>query len=226
MNIKALLKALKLRKFATALLLLQLSLTLGLMVNTVLMTVDAKQKLASPVGFNVDNLIAVSLLPTSGQFRDTDYYISIAKQDMQRLNELEGVVSVSNYNQLPIQRGGMNGNLQDVNFPADQILARDLNYVPFFLSGANGVSNLGVEIVEGRALTADDDITQAYYSKNKDGKDIEWNVVITQSLAKAVYPDSSALGQLTNMGRIVGIAKDFAINPSKTGRGRHFGLFA
>ena len=81
MNIKALLKALRLRKFATGLLLLQLSLTIGLMVNTVILTNSAIEKLNSPLGFDVEQLISVDLLPTSGAYRDTDYYQSITKQD-------------------------------------------------------------------------------------------------------------------------------------------------
>ena len=79
MNIKALLKALRLRKFATTLLILQLSLTIGLMVNTVILTTSAIEKLNKPLGFDVDQLISVDLLPTSGAYRDTDYYQSITK---------------------------------------------------------------------------------------------------------------------------------------------------
>ena len=79
MNIKALLKALRLRKFATALLLLQLSLTIGLMVNTVILTNSAIKKLNKPLHFDVEQLIAVDLIPTSGAYRDTDYYQSITK---------------------------------------------------------------------------------------------------------------------------------------------------
>ena len=67
MNFKALLKSMQLRKFATGLLLVQLALTLGLVVNTVILALDARAKLNNPLGFNVDNLIAVSLLPTSGE---------------------------------------------------------------------------------------------------------------------------------------------------------------
>ncbi|NQZ11989.1 MAG: FtsX-like permease family protein [Algicola sp.] len=223
MNFKALLKSMQLRKFATGLLLVQLALTLGLVVNTVILALDARAKLNNPLGFNVDNLIAVSLLPTSGEYRDTDYYMSIARQDIQKLNSLDGVISVAHYNQLPIQRGGWNGNVQDANVGQDFILPSDLAYVPTFFSSDIGLTNLGVEIVEGRGLTPADDITEAYYSGTLDK--IESNVVITEALAKAVYPDKSALGQLTNRGRIVGIAKDFQVSPAHTGRSRFFAVF-
>ncbi|MCJ8273207.1 MAG: ABC transporter permease, partial [Psychrosphaera sp.] len=223
MNFKALLKSMQLRKFATGLLLVQLALTLGLVVNTVILALDAREKLNNPLGFNVDNLIAVSLLPTSGEYRDTDYYMSIARQDIQKLSELDGVISAAHYNQLPIQSGGWNGNVQDANVGQDFILPADLAYVPTFFSSDIGLTNLGVEIVAGRGLTPADDITEAYYSGTLDK--IERNVVITESLAKAVYPDKTALGQLTNRGRVVGIAKDFQVSPAHTGRSRFFAVF-
>lgn len=224
MNIKALLKSLSLRKFATTLLILQLSLTIGLLVNTVILTFSAMDKLEKPLGFDVEQLVYVDLLPTSGEFRDPSYYQSITQQDIAKISELDGVISASYYNQLPIQRGGWNGNLQPADFPEDAVLPKYLNFVPQFYSSTNGLDNLGVEIVEGRALNASDDITKDYYTPGL-RDDIEQNIVITQSTAKAVFPDKSALGELTNNGRVVGIAKDFVINPNLPDDAKHYGLF-
>lgn len=226
MNIKALLKALRLRKFATALLLLQLSLTIGLMVNTVILTASAIEKLKRPLGFDVEQLITVELLPTSGAFRDTDYYRSIAKQDIEKISALDGVISVAHYNQLPIQNGGWNGNVQAADFPEDAILPRELQYVPKFFSSEIGLENLGVEIIEGRGLTTLDDFTDRFYSGNRGSVD-DTNIILTESLAKAVFPNKSAIGELTNSGRVVGIAKDFVVSPNRTtGDSKYFGTFA
>lgn len=224
MNIKALIKSLRLRKFATTLLLLQLSLTIGLMVNTVILTLSAVEKLERPLGFDIQQLIAVDLLPTSGAFRDTDYFRSITQQDIAKITELDGVISAAHYNQLPIQRGGWNGNLQAADFPEDGILPKYLRYVPQFYSSDIGLENLGVEIIAGRALTPSDDVTQAYYSPDKFQKD-EQNIVLTESLAKAVFPDKSALGELTNNGRVVGIAKDFIISPNHPKDAKYYAMF-
>jgi len=224
MNIKALLKALRLRKFATSLLLLQLSLTIGLMVNTVILTATAIEKLKKPLMFDVEQLITVDLIPTSGAFRNTDYYRSITEQDIAKITALDGVISASHYNQLPIQSGGWNGNLQAADHPADVVLPRELQVVPQFYTSKIGLENLGVEIVEGRALNDGDDITSSYYDPEKRGS-IEQSIVITQSLAKAVFPDKSALGELTNNGRVVGIARDFVISPKHKGPAKFFGLF-
>ncbi len=224
MNIKALIKSLRLRKFATTLLLLQLSLTIGLMVNTVILTLSAVEKLERPLGFDVDQLIAVDLLPTSGAFRDTDYFRSITQQDIAKISQIDGVISAAHYNQLPIQRGGWNGNLQPADFPEDKVLPKYLNYVPQFYSSDIGLENLGVEIIAGRALNQSDDFTQAYYTPGESEK-TERNIVVTESLAKAVFPDKPALGELTNNGRIVGIAKDFTVSPNHPKDAKYYALF-
>jgi|GEM_PF-766914 len=224
MNIKALIKSLRLRKFATTLLLLQLSLTIGLMVNTVILTMSAIEKLERPLGFDVAQLITVDLLPTSGAFRDTDYFRSITSQDIAKISEIDGVISAAYYNQIPIQRGGWNGNLQAADFPEDKVLPKYLNYVPQFYTSDIGLDNLGVEIVEGRGLNQQDDITDAFYTPGE-RDNIEQSIVVTQSLADAVFPNKSALGELTNNGRIVGIAKDFVVSPSHPEHAKHYALF-
>ena len=224
MNIKALLKALRLRKFATTLLILQLSLTIGLMVNTVILTTSTIEKLNKPLGFDVEQLITVDLMPTSGAYRDTDYYQSITRQDIAKISAIDGVISAAHYNQLPIQRGGWNGNMQAADFPEDTVLPAELRYVPQFYSSKIGLENLGVEIIEGRSLTDADDITKDFYSL-QDRDQIEQNIIITQSLAKAIFPNKSALGELTNNGRVIGIARDFSISPSRKGIDKSFGLF-
>jgi putative ABC transport system permease protein len=224
MNIKALLKALRLRKFATTLLILQLSLTIGLMVNTVILTNSAIEKLNKPLGFDVEQLISVELLPTSGAYRDTDYYQSITKQDIAKISAMDGVISAAYYNQLPIQNGGWNGNVQAADFPEDQVLSRELQSIPMFFSSKIGLNNLGVEIIEGRALTDADDITADFYTPGKRGE-IEQNIILTESLAKAVFPNKSAVGELTNNGRVVGVAKDFVISPNKKGLAKNYALF-
>ncbi|GAC19256.1 FtsX-like permease family protein [Paraglaciecola arctica] len=224
MNIKALLKALRLRKFATGLLLLQLSLTIGLMVNTVILTNTAIEKLKKPLMFDVEQLISVDLIPTSGAFRDTDYYRSITNQDIAKITAIDGVISAAHYNQLPIQRGGWNGNMQAADFPEDAVLPRELQFVPQFYSSKIGLANLGVEIIEGRALNDADDITTDFYTPGK-RSEIEQNIVVTESLAKAVFPNKSAVGELTNNGRVVGVARDFVISPTSKGNAKYFAFF-
>ncbi len=230
LNIKAMIKTLLLRKFTTGLLLLQLSITLGLVVNTVLMSMETREKLNEPMDFDYKNLIAVRLLPTSGEFRDVPFYLETLKEDIRRLSAIDGVISAAHYNQLPIQNGGWNSSVKDAELPEDAILADDLSYVPNFLSSEIGLDNLGLEIIEGRNLTKADDLTDLFYSPgitDEERSELVENIVITESLAKAVFPDKPALGKMTNIGLVVGVARDFLVNPKwNPDRSRYFATFS
>lgn len=207
MNIKALIKSLMQRQFLTGLLLLQLALTLGLIVNSLVLALDTRDKLMIPTGMDIDNILVVEALPTSAKFEDPNYYRSILDEDLLRLSEIDGVRAVSPQVQLPLQRGGWNGNFRDsAEDPDAPPKDRLLQFVAYYSSTADAIESFGLEIVEGRALTQADEYA---------GGDEELrNIVISQSLANMVYPDESPLGKLSNRGRIVGVVGDMLNTPS------------
>ncbi len=206
MNIKALLKSLLLRKFTTGLLILQLAITLGLLINSVILAIDTNNKLAQNTGLDAENILIVSLQPTSGDYRDLDYFRSIVSQDLQALKQMPAIESVSVVNQLPINKRGMLGNVYDLDDPESIERDKYLQDVKIFLTNEELGSTLALALVEGRFLTKDD--------QRDFGSEGTGNVVITESLKKALYGDKSALGQETNNGRVVGVVKDIMLDPS------------
>jgi len=206
MNIKALLKSLLLRKFTTGLLILQLAITLGLLINSAILALDTNEKLAQKTGLDAENTLIVSLQPTSGNYRDLDYFRSIVSQDLQELDKLPGVESVSLVNQLPINRRGMLGNVYDLDDPESVRKDKYLQDVKIFLTNEELAKTLAFALVEGRFLTKDD---QLDFGSDKNG-----NILITESLKNALYGDTSALGQETNNGRVVGVVKDIMLDPT------------
>lgn len=206
MNIKALLKSLLLRKFTTGLLILQLAITLGLLINSVILALDTNNKLAQKTGLDTENTLIVSLQPTSGDYRDLDYFRSIVSQDLHAIKQLPEVESVSLVNQLPINKRGMLGNVYDLDDPESIDRDKYLQDVKIFLTNEELANTLALALVEGRFLTKDD---QRDFGSEGNG-----NIVITESLKKALYGDKSALGQETNNGRIVGVVQDIMLDPS------------
>ena len=179
MNIKALLKSLLLRKFTTGLLILQLAITLGLLINSAILALDTNEKLAQKTGLDAENILIVSLQPTSGNYRDLDYFRSIVSEDLQTLHKLPGVESVSLVNQLPINRRGMLGNVYDLDDPESVRKDKYLQDVKIFLTNEELGKTLALALVEGRFLTKDDELD---FGSEKNG-----NVLITVSLKKALY---------------------------------------
>lgn len=206
MNFKALIKSLLLRKFATSLLLLQLTLTLALLVNSTMIALDTYGKINQPKGLKDESLLVVQYTPTSSAFDDSNFYRSIIDQDLAKIKMLPGVINAAPANQSPMQYGGWNGNMHPADNPEKEKLNSELRYVADFYGDANLIETLGVKLLEGRFLNESDRI---------DENTQQPSLVITESLAKALFDDQSALGQLTNRGMVVGVLKDFKIRIDK-----------
>ncbi len=208
MNIKALIKALMQRRFLSFLLIIQLGLTLGLIVNSVILALDAREKLLEKTGLDLANILIIESIPTSSKFEDNDFYRSVIDEDLMRLSNLEGVNAVSPHIQLPIQDGGWNGNFHDSETdhhapPKDPLL----RFVAFYSSTADGAKSFGLEIIEGRDLTPADEFTGNEHNNR--------HILISESLAKMIYGDESAVGKLSNRGRVVGVVKDMLNVPGQ-----------
>lgn len=216
MNIKALFKSLLLRKFTTGLLLLQLAITLGLLVNSVILAFDTRAKVAQATGLDNDNILIMSTHPTSGDYRDLDYFRSIATQDMAKLRQIPGVNSVSVTNQLPIRSRGMLSNTHDLDNPEQEQTDKYLQDVKYILAQEDLMDAMGMSLVEGRFLNKSDQL-------DFDSEETR-NIVITESLKKALYGDDSAIGQETNNGFIVGVIKDIILDPTLPAN-KQYGLF-
>jgi len=216
MNLKALIKSLMLRKFTTGLLILQLAITLGLLVNSAILALDTREKLSLSVGIDLDNILIVSTHPTSGNYRDLDYFRSIATEDLAKLSQLPGVNSVSISNHLPVSHRGMMSNVFDLDNPEQERTDKYLKDVNYILAEENLASSMGFTLIEGRFLNKSDQLDF--------GSDTKRNMVITESLKNTLYGDSSALGQETNNGFIVGVIKDVILDPSNP-RDKQYGVF-
>ena len=206
MNIKALLKSLLLRKFTTGLLVLQLAITLGLFVNSAILALDIQGKVSQSTGLDNENILIVSTHPTSGAYQDLDYFRSIASEDMVKLSELSGVNSVSVTNQIPIRSGGWRRGLYDLDNPEQGRNDKYLKNVKYTMVDANFAETMGFTILAGRLLDSSDQLDF--------GSEEKQNIVITESLKKALYGDESAIGQETSNGFIVGVIKDIMLDPS------------
>ena len=190
LNLKGLVKSLFLRKFTTGLLILQLAITLGLLVNSAILALDTRDNISQPTGLDNENILIVSTHPTSGNYRDLDYFRSIANEDLLKLNQLAGVKSVSITNQLPVKSRGMMSNMHDIDNPEQEKTDKYLRDIKYILAEEHLAQAMGFTLLEGRFLNKSDELDFDSEAKN--------NIVITESLKNALYGDKSALGHETN----------------------------
>ncbi len=170
----------------TGLVVAEIAVTLAIVLNCLSVLLDQRRELTRPTGIDEANLVAVEMLPWDAAYRDEDTRRSIMRADLEAVRALPGVVDASAVSPFPLQGGGSSTEIKALG-AGDESLVR----VPVYASDDRIVSTLGLELVAGRDLTPEDVPAGS-------GPAI-LNVIVTQALADAVFPDGGALG-----GRIVG----------------------
>ena len=191
MSLSLLFKSLLQRKVITALLLIQLTLTLALLSNSVLLSQQAYQLSNQPTGLQLDTTLAVELKPTDDNLLAHPALAELIDRQLTALRQIAGVRAAAFSNQTPLLFGGMNGNVY-VDGKED---TTNIDMVPYNFAEAELFDTLQMTLLHGRWLTAED--------KNSG------NVVLTDKLATKLFGQSQlALGQLTSAGTVVGVVAD------------------
>ena len=191
MSLSLLIKSLLQRKVITALLLVQLTLTLALLSNSVLLSQQAYQLSNQPTGLQLDTTLAIELKPTDDNLLAHPALGELIGRQLTALRQIPGVRAAAFSNQTPLIFGGMNGNVY-IEGKED---TTNIDMVPYNFAEAELFDTLQMTLLHGRWLTGED--------KNSG------NVVLTDKLATKLFGQSQlALGQLTSAGTVVGVVAD------------------
>ncbi len=182
------------RKVVTSLLLVQLALTLALLSNSSLLALQTWNQLSQPTGLDLDNILYVSLKPTSKNLQEYPAFADLLERQLAAVRQMPGVAAVSFTNQSPLMEGGSNGNVNDENNRENNTQS-----VPQYTVSPDFLKVLQLDVLEG-------EIPQKIEAW--DGESTV-PVVLTKSLAERVFPGKSAIGQLTNGGPVAAVIEDF-----------------
>ncbi|MDX1677972.1 FtsX-like permease family protein [Arsukibacterium sp.] len=206
MSITLLFKSLLQRKVITALLLVQLTLTLALVSNSVLLSQQAYTLSNQPTGLQLDTTLAIELKPTDDNLIVHPALGELIQRQLAALRQIAGVRYAAFSNQTPLMFGGMNGDLS-VEGKAE---TTSIDAVPYNFAEADLFNTLQMTLLHGRWLSAED--------KNTD------NVVLTEKLATTLFGESHlALGQQTTAGPVVGVVADMMYQ--RFASDQYYGLF-
>lgn len=183
------------RKVVTSLLLIQLALTLALLSNSSLLALQTWEQLRQPTGLDLDNIMYVSLKPTSKNLQEYPAFADLLERQLAAVRQMPGVAAVSFTNQSPLMEGGSNGNVNDEN---NRERSNTQN-VPQYTVSPEFLQVLQLDVVEG-------EIPQTVQAWDRE---TAVPVVLTKSLAERVFPGKSAIGQLTNSGPVAAVIEDF-----------------
>ncbi|KRS19979.1 peptide ABC transporter permease [Alishewanella sp. WH16-1] len=190
MSFSLLLKSLLRRKVITALLLVQLALTLALLTNSAVLAWQARQLANQDTGLQLDQLLRVPLKPTLPELRQQPALDELISRQLAAVQSMPGVVAVSWSNQSPLVFGGMNGNI----FVPERQDTTDVGMVPVQINGIAVKEVLDLPLLQGRWLEETDQGTDA--------------LVISDKLAKRLFGEQSPVGQAVSRGTVVGVVAD------------------
>jgi putative ABC transport system permease protein len=215
MEIRALLSALRRNKTGPILVSAQVAITLAVLVNVAYIVQQRVEEVSKPTGMDLDNMFWISLGTTSRDY----HYETAVKADLNYLNSLPGVVAATSINNLP-QTGGITGLPFASNLEALQRPNGGHGGLIYFGTD-KFLDTMGLKLVAGRNFTADAIKPPAADFNAALG---EWaqEVIITQRMAKKLFPDGNAVGKPIYVGlvnktsTIVGIVDFMRAVPAST----------
>lgn len=191
MSVHLIIKSLLRRKVVTALLLLQLAVTLGLVVNSLLLASAAKELVEQPTGLALEQILTVRVKPTSKAMRLEPALSEVINRQLAAVRQIPDVEAAVYANQIPMRQGGSNWNI----FERDRQDETNVDSVPYYNSSEEIFRVLDTKLVAGRLLTELDRGTD--------------NIVLTEKLAKQLFAEQNPVGKATNNGTVVGVISDF-----------------
>lgn len=200
MPIGPILRAMARNKTKVALLVAEIAFTTAIVLNCLAMIGEQRARMFRDSGLDEDHLVAVSLQPWGAAFADAAFADAQAERDMAALRALPAVADASILGPLPLQGGGSSATFKELGGKdTDRVRA------PVYYADEHGLSTLGLELTEGRALLATD-------RPLKNGAQT-LNCVVTRDFADAALPGKSPVGKLIDSGNpafpdvIVGVVK-------------------
>ncbi len=212
MEIRALLSAMWRSKTGPLLVGGQVALTLAVVVNMAYVVRQGLDDASKPTGLDLNNMFWVETQATTA-----DYNIeAAAKEDLVYLNTLSGVVAATTINRLPQTRSVV--TLPFAPRPEDlQKPGWDLEANVYF-GTEQFIDAMGLKLIAGRNF---DSSVVVPPSADLGAAIAKWapEMIITQALAKQLFPQESALGKTVYVGLInrsavvVGVVDLLRANP-------------
>jgi putative ABC transport system permease protein len=183
---------------------LEVALTLAIVVNCINVTLDFRAEYTHPSGMDEANLVVVTTEPFAPEYKEEEFVEDLEREDIDRLRAFPGVIDALAISSIPLSGGGSATSRKALGSELDSTVA------PNYQVYGDVVNTLGLELLAGRRFEPGDFELQ----KNEHGDVPHRNILLTKTMADALFPDGDALGQtiqndegeITNT--IVGIVSD------------------
>jgi putative ABC transport system permease protein len=181
MQIKPVLSALRRHKAGTLLIALQIALTLAIVCNALFIIQQRVSHLSRPTGMVESDLFAVQMRWVGKH----DNYVPMTRSDLALLRSIPGVEDAYATNSFPLRNGGWSMDVR-----ANPEAKKGITQSTLYFVDDHALRTLGTHLIAGRNFLPGEVISQDPKSSVAQPQ-----IIITQSLAKKVFPDGSALGK-------------------------------
>ncbi|HEX7324161.1 MAG TPA: FtsX-like permease family protein [Rhodanobacteraceae bacterium] len=212
MDIQPILSALRKHKIPAALIVLEIALACAVLCNAVFMIGQRIAEMHMPNAIDQTGIVDINVRGTDPKLANAD-----VPRDVAALREIAGVTAVTAINMVPLTNNSWNSNL--ATGPGELFEKNSPNVATYYFT-KGGPKTLGMRLESGRWFNddeyADSQLGTSYIPSGH-------AVIVTQSLAKRLWPDQNALGKqiwLGNSNRytVVGIVAN-VLRPNQNGGG-------
>ena len=176
-------------RFRSSMVAIQIAVCLMLLIGAGMLAMSSLRLLSINPGFQTTNVLNVSILDPGELGYSAARTTEIRRALEDRLRSLPGVTSFASASRVPL---GSNVTTTTVDLPGAQTTtdtrASDRLQYPYSLVSPDYFSTLGISLVQGRIFTADEVKTRAPV------------VVISESLARRLWPHQQAIGKRVTVG--------------------------
>lgn len=199
MELRPILSALMRQKTGPLLVAIQVAISLAVLANA-LFIVSARISTAErPSGIaDEQDVIYAQVSPLKRPSHNE--IMDLRDRDLRAIRAMPGVVSAAMTSQMPMSRSGSSSSVR-----VDPQATSEIAVPATYLGDEGFVKTLGLKLVEGRDFTAQDISTHDELTRTEN-EGYPKNVIVTQALAKLMYPDATTyLGRSFYFG--IGTAK-------------------
>ena len=186
MDIKPIFSSLRRSPTGAILVALQIALALAIVVNSLYIIVQRIQTVNRDPGVDVPNIFLVGWVPSSDKFQGE----ATIREDLAVLRSLPGVQAATVTNAVPLSGGGSSTSI--FTEPNEKGQRADVNY---FEVDEHGLDTFGVSLVAGHNF--DPTIVT---KPPRNSSFTPPGILVTQDVAKAMFPKESALGKTVYSG--------------------------
>jgi len=180
----------------------QIAVALGVLVNAVYIAEQRVAKMSRPTGIDEQNLFSLTSVGFASGFNPE---VSV-REDLAYIRSVPGVIAATRITAAPLSQGGDITELSTLPERHGTKLT-----IAYYEMDEAGLATLGVPLIAGRGFRHDEILPPS----SPQGLTVAIpGVIVTQSLAQALFPGASALGRTVYFDnhpvKIIGITRDMA----------------